>query len=106
MLIKEEFLKKYNIAENEFRSANISFKELEKIYSHYCSLEPELRSISRDFLDQYLYDTERAGIHSYRYRLKDPGHLIEKIIRKRAGAPHNIPCTSQCSGWNGKFRLT
>ena len=83
MLIKEEFLKKYNIAENEFRSANISFKELEKIYSHYCSLEPELRSISRDFLDQYLYDTERAGIHSYRYRLKDPGHLIEKIIRKR-----------------------
>ena len=24
-----------------------------------------------------------AGIHSYRYRLKDPGHLIEKIIRKR-----------------------
>ena len=46
MLIKEEFLKKYNIAENEFRSANISFKELEKI------LQPLLLAGARASLHQ------------------------------------------------------
>ena len=35
------------------------------------------------FVDEYLYDIQKAGIHSYRYRTKEPGHLLEKIIRKR-----------------------
>ena len=64
-------------------SARISWEELEKIYRNYQTIEPKLRSIGKEFVDRYFYDVEKAGIHSYRYRAKDQGHLLEKIIRKR-----------------------
>ena len=83
MLEKNEFLKRYNISEKEFQSADISWDELEAIYEDYQSLEKKLRKLGKDFVDEYLYDIEKAGIHSYRYRIKEPAHLIEKIIRKR-----------------------
>lgn len=84
MIDRSEFLKKYNMQEADFQAANISWAELEEIYEDYCGVEEELREIGKDFVDEYLYDIERAGIHSYRYRVKEPGHLLEKIIRKRA----------------------
>ncbi len=34
-----------------------------------------------------VYDIEKAGIHSYRYRTKKAGHLLEKIIRKKSEQP-------------------
>ena len=83
MLDKEQFLREYNIEEIEFEEAEISWKELEAIYEDYEKREDKLRGLGKDFVDEYLYDIERAGIHSYRYRTKAPGHLIEKIIRKR-----------------------
>ena len=83
MLDKNEFLKEYNIAEEDFNAAQMEWEELEAIYQDYELLEDRLREIGKDFVDDYLYDIERAGIHSYRYRTKEPGHLIEKIIRKR-----------------------
>ncbi len=83
MLDKEQFLREYNIEEIEFEEADISWKELEAIYEDYEKREDKLRGLGKDFVDEYLYDIERAGIHSYRYRTKAPGHLIEKIIRKR-----------------------
>lgn len=83
MLEKKKFLSEYNITEEEFLAAEISWEELEKIYDSYSGLENRLREIGKDFVDDYLYDIERAGIHSYRYRTKAPGHLIEKCIRKR-----------------------
>lgn len=83
MLDKSKFLKEYNITEEEFLKAEMDWTELEQIYSSYQSIEGVLRDIGKDFVDEYLYDIERAGIHSYRYRTKEPGHLIEKIIRKR-----------------------
>ena len=52
MLIKEEFLKKYNIAENEFRSANISFRNWRKFtvttvpWSRRCAPSAVIFSIS------------------------------------------------------------
>ena len=79
---KNTFLKEYNIEEKEFEEAHIAWEEIEKIYENYTQMEEKLRSIGKDFVDEYLYDIERAGIHSYRYRIKEPGHLIEKIIRK------------------------
>ena len=50
-------------------------------------LERKLRGIGKDFVDEYLYDIERAGIHSYRYRTKEPGHLIWKRLSGR-GVEH------------------
>ena len=83
MVDKTAFLKAYNIDEDDFKAADISWEELAAIYDDYLSKEEKLREIGKDFVNDYLYDIERAGIHSYRYRTKDPGHLIEKIIRKR-----------------------
>ena len=80
---RESFLREYSIDEATFESARISWEELEKIYRNYQVIEPKLRSIGKEFVDRYFYDVEKAGIHSYRYRAKDQGHLLEKIIRKR-----------------------
>ena len=46
-----------------------------------------MRELGKSFIDEYLYDIETAGIHSYRYRTKEPEHLLEKIIRKRKENP-------------------
>ena len=83
MIDKGEFLKRYNMTEADLQAAKISWRELKAIYQDYCKIEGKLREIGKDFVDEYLYDIERAGIHSYRYRIKEPGHLLEKIIRKR-----------------------
>ena len=83
MIDKKEFLETYNLSEKEFREAHISWEELTAIYEDYQGIEGHLRDIGKDFVDDYLYDIEKAGIHSYRYRTKEPGHLLEKIIRKR-----------------------
>lgn len=84
MLDKETFLVKYRITEEEFREADMPWSELEAIYVDYQKNKTEvLREIGKDFVNDYLYDIEKAGIHSYRYRTKEPEHLIDKIIRKR-----------------------
>ena len=83
MLDRKEFLQKYRISEQDFEEAKISWEELTAIYENYQSMETTLREIGKDFVDEYLYDIQKAGIHSYRYRTKEPGHLLEKIIRKR-----------------------
>lgn len=87
MIKKEEFLKEYNIAEAALKEAGMEWEELTAIYGDYCAREEQLKAIGRDFVIDYLYDIERAGIHSYRYRTKKPGHLLEKIVRKRSEEP-------------------
>lgn len=83
MLDKKTFLKEYRITEEEFQEADMSWSELEAIYEDYQSKTELLKDIGKEFVNDYLYDIEKAGIHSYRYRTKDPNHLIDKIIRKR-----------------------
>lgn len=85
MIDKNIFLKKYNIDEQDLITADICWEDMNDIYDNYRTIEGKLREIGKEFVDQYLYDIERAGIHSYRYRTKEPGHLLEKIIRKRNG---------------------
>ena len=87
---KEEFLSKYNIAAEDFEKAAIEWAELEAIAAEHQKIEDQLRDIGKDFIDEYLYDIERAGIHSYRYHTKAPDHLLEKIIRKRREAPETF----------------
>ena len=87
---KEEFLKKYRIDAENFEEARITWEELRAIQDAYLGIEEKLRRIGKDFVDNYLYDIEKAGIHSYRYRTKEPGHLLEKIIRKRKEQPEKF----------------
>lgn len=84
---KQRFLATYRLTESDLSEANISWEELMLIKEEYRKLESSLREIGKSFIDEYLYDIETAGIHSYRYRTKDAGHLLEKIIRKRKENP-------------------
>lgn len=57
------------------------------ILEEYKKIDGLLHDISKDFIDEYLYEIDKAGIHSYRYRTKDPEHLLEKILRKQRENP-------------------
>lgn len=60
------------------------------ILEEYKKIEGRLHDISKDFIDDYLYEIDKAGIHSYRYRTKDPDHLMEKIVRKQRENPQKF----------------
>ncbi len=84
---KQLFFKNYGVTEADLQEADISWDELMLIEEEYRKIEPLLRDIGKSFIDEYLYDIESAGIHSYRYRTKASEHLIEKVIRKRKENP-------------------
>ena len=87
---KPIFLATYNLSECDLQEAKISWEELSLIAEEYGKLEHSLREIGKSFIDEYLYDIETAGIHSYRYRTKRVEHLLEKIIRKRKENPEKF----------------
>ena len=87
---KQTFLATYNLTESDLQEANISWEELSLIAEEYGKLENSLREIGKSFIDEYLYDIETAGIHSYRYRTKQVEHLLEKIVRKRKENPEKF----------------
>ncbi len=80
-------LSQYNITDADLEIAKISCEELALIVDKYESINKELHVLGKDFIDEYLYDIETACIHSYRYRTKDIGHLLEKIVRKKKENP-------------------
>ena len=67
---KNTFFAEYKISEDDLLEANITWDELTLIEEAYCKIERSLREIGKSFIDDYLYDIETAGIHSYRYRTK------------------------------------
>ena len=87
---KEDFLLHYNLTDDDLKEATIEWDELERIIEVYAKINQELHVLGKDFIDEYLYDIEKAGIHSYRYRTKSVEHLIEKIIRKRKESPEKF----------------
>lgn len=92
LITKEEFLKKYNISEDLFLSAGISWEDLCDIYQDFDQIKfDKYTDILEDFTKTYLKDInkdrvsdeEKVKVHSFRTRVKDPEHVIAKIIRKR-----------------------
>ena len=65
---KDAFFAEYKISEDDLIEANITWDELSRIEEKYCGIEQSLRDIGKSFIDEYLYDIEKAGIHSYRYQ--------------------------------------
>lgn len=84
---KNTFLAEYNLSESDLLAANITWDELALIAEEYKVLEGTMRDLGKSFIDEFLYDIETAGIHSYRYRTKDTWHLLEKVIRKKKENP-------------------
>ena len=84
------FLTEFGIGRRDLEEAGISWEELARIQAEFRKIEPGLREIGKNFIDEYLYDIETAGIHSYRYRTKEAGHLLEKIVRKKKENPEKF----------------
>lgn len=68
----------------------MEYQEQQLILEEYKKIDGLLHDISKDFIDEYLYEIDKAGIHSYRYRTKDPEHLLEKILRKQRENPEKF----------------
>lgn len=77
----EEFLENNRISSDDWKNANIDFEELLKIEADYKNQMAHLNE-SAEFLGKVLQKCPQ--VHSVRWRVKDPMHVLEKIIRKRA----------------------
>ena len=86
----QTFLTSYNLDEAALREAGVSPQELALIEQEYQAIEGTLREIGKSFIDEYLYEIDTAGIHSYRYRTKETEHVLEKVIRKRRENPEKF----------------
>lgn len=87
---KNTFFAEYKLCEDDLTEANITWEELTRIEEKYAGMERSLREIGKSFIDEYLYDIETAGIHSYRYRTKGVMQLLEKVIRKKKESPEKF----------------
>ena len=84
---KTEFLNKYHIEEADFEKTGLDWKDLMEIYIDYCSLQGELEPILNMVADVL---RKHEKVHSIKQRLKNPEHLIEKIIRKKIKDPDRV----------------
>lgn len=80
MLDQLEFLARNDYPQDYLDDLGIPWDILERIYDNYCNLRPRLEPITESVLKE-LNPIEE--VHSTRSRIKDPEHLIKKIIRKR-----------------------
>lgn len=76
---RDEFLKEYQISLDDFRSAMIPWDDLLAIKQDFISNEKKYQK-AIDKCDSVL--SKCSQIHSKNPRIKNPEHLVEKIIRK------------------------
>lgn len=87
---KQTFFETCGLTETDLTKAGITWTELAQIGAAYRQMEGTLREVGKSFIDEYLYDIETAGIHSYRYRTKTVEHLLEKVVRKKKENPEKF----------------
>ena len=80
-LNQKKFLEEYGISRSKFKRADISWADVRLIYSSHSKNSPYLYAVGK-FVEEHL--RLLSSVHSTRMRVKEPEHLIEKIIRKRA----------------------
>jgi len=62
------------------KEAGVSWDELKAIKDNFKKRVPNYEQAAQAITNVLL---KAAGVHSVRYRVKDPTHLIEKVVRKR-----------------------
>ncbi|MFV3319382.1 RelA/SpoT domain-containing protein [Pseudomonas sp. NY15374] len=82
----ENFLSANRITDADWQRAAITWDELVSIHHDHVSRIRQLEDTAGFFVNSI---QSFASVHSVRWRVKDPDHLIEKIIRKRAEEPAN-----------------
>lgn len=84
---KKDILSQFPLSEEEFSALGLTWDDLKAIERDYEKLQPTMDSVGRFVIDQMIGS---PAIHSLNYRLKDPAHLVKKIIRKRIENPERI----------------
>ncbi|MEW6657850.1 MAG: hypothetical protein AB1424_04240 [Thermodesulfobacteriota bacterium] len=79
MIDKIDFLKKYNIDQDKFNETGLNWEDLEKIHESYGKIKDDLQAAGN-----IVFDILRRNkkVHSIKMRIKNPDHLIDKLIRK------------------------
>lgn len=76
---RADFCKKFNISSEKFRASCLTWEELQRIEEHF----ETKRDGHQDTVKLYADALQNcSGVHSLSYRVKETGHLLEKIIRK------------------------
>ncbi len=76
----EEFLMHYHLPIDTFNSVEITWDELLKIAKHHKNRDKELSITASHIASKLLLN---HYMHSVRWRIKDPEHLMAKILRKQ-----------------------
>ncbi|MEH7505133.1 hypothetical protein V7152_24575 [Neobacillus drentensis] len=79
LINRHDFFKKYNVDQTEFDHSGLQWDQLEIIYNDYLTQIPTLITTAST-ISELLRSNPDA--HSVRSRIKNPEHLIHKIIRK------------------------
>jgi putative GTP pyrophosphokinase len=77
-------LTQLGVSEDELRAQGLDAKELVAIYNDYTSRLDELEDIA--FLVVNTLKRQK-DVHAVRYRVKEPQHLLKKLIRKKQEYP-------------------
>jgi putative GTP pyrophosphokinase len=77
---KQDFFREHHVSEEDFVKSGYEWNDLMEIYEDY-SKEIKDFKILADFIEECMVDVKKA--HSIKKRIKDPSHLIRKIIRKK-----------------------
>lgn len=79
LISKKSFFEKFSIEGVDFEQSGLDWNDLKAIYLDYSSWWGQLFPAA-----QFIANTLsiQPGVHAVRHRVKDPEHLIEKIIRR------------------------
>ena len=59
---EKDFLAVCNMTETDLEKAGMEWSELDAIRREYETIEEHLRELGKTFIDDYLYDIDRAGL--------------------------------------------
>lgn len=91
LLPQAEFLAKYHIPKDKFVKSGLKWCDLIKIFKNYQTLRDKLEHPAQAIVAiLFTKDAKERGVHSVRYRIKDPNSLIDKIIRKKIKEPERV----------------
>lgn len=76
----EKLIKDFNLPVDAIKTTKLDIEELRAIYDEHKSRFDDLENVGSSIAGQL---RRARGVHSLKYRVKDPEHLIAKIIRKR-----------------------
>lgn len=88
MISKEDFSQKFHISLRTIDNSGLTWDDYNYIFDDYSNRRSGYVEVLNSFISKYLSsysddDKKNIRIHSFRYRIKDPEHLIAKIINRK-----------------------